>query len=161
MNTGHATAQPGSVYEHAYDPAAQGELFDGVRTRRMTAFVIDMVIIIALMVLASIVIAVLGILTFSLGWLLFALVWPFVAIGYIMFTLGGSRSATPGMRMSGLQMRTWYGAPMYPLLALAHAMLFWFSITLLTPFILLIALFNPRKRLVHDYVAGTVLVRTP
>ncbi len=147
MNTGHATANTGHVYEHAYDPAVQSELFDGVRTRRMSAFVIDTVFIIALMVLASIVIAILGVLTFSLGWLLFALVWPFVAIAYIMLTLGGSR--------------IWYGAPMYPLLALVHAMLFWFSIVLLTPFILLIALFNPRKRLVHDYVAGTVLIRTP
>jgi uncharacterized RDD family membrane protein YckC len=46
-----------------------------------------------------------------------------------------------------------------------HAVLFWLSISLLTPFVLLIGLFNGRRRLLHDFVLGTVVinssVRTP
>jgi len=145
--------------EMAYDPAVQPELYDGVRTRRIFAFFIDVCFILALMVLASVVIVVLGIFTFGLGWLLLALVWPFVAILYTMFTLGGRHSATPGMRIMGIKMHTWYGEPIYPLLALVHVIGFWFSVTLLTPFVLVVSLFSPRKRLLHDIVLGTVVIR--
>ena len=145
--------------EMAYDPAVMPELYDGVRTRRIIAFFIDVCFILALMVLASMVIVILGIFTLGLGWLLLALVWPFVAILYTMFTLGGRHSATPGMRMTGVKMHTWYGEPIYPLLALVHGIGFWFSVVLLTPFILLVSLFSPRKRLLHDIVLGTVVIR--
>jgi uncharacterized RDD family membrane protein YckC len=143
----------------AYDPAVLPELYDGVRTRRIFAFFIDACFILALMVVAAVVIAVLGVFTLGLGWLLLPLVWPFVAIIYTMFTLGGPHSATPGMRMTGIKMHTWYGEPMYPLLALVHGIGFWFSVVLLTPFILLVSLFSPQKRLLHDIVLGTVVIR--
>lgn len=145
--------------EMAYDPAVLPELYDGVRTRRILAFFIDACFIMALMVMASVVIVVLGVFTLGLGWLLLPLVWPFVAILYTMFTLGGRNCATPGMRMTGVKMHTWYGEPMYPLLALVNAIGFWFSVVVLTPFILLISLFSPRKRLLHDIVLGTVVIR--
>ena len=145
--------------EMAYDPAVLPELYDGVRTRRILAFFIDACFIMALMVMASVVIVVLGVFTLGLGWLLLPLVWPFVAILYTMFTLGGHHCATPGMRMTDVKMQTWYGEPMYPLLALVNAIGFWFSVVVLTPFILLISLFSPRKRLLHDIVLGTVVIR--
>ena len=46
------------------------------------------------------------------------------------------------MRMAGIEMRTWNGAPMFPLLAVMHALIFWFSVGLLTPLILLVGLFT-------------------
>lgn len=145
----------------AFDPAAQPELFDGVRTRRIFAFFVDAAVIFFLMMLATFVVAVLGVFTFGLGWLLFPLIWPFVAILYTMFTLGGRHSATPGMRFTGVEMRTWYGAPMYPVLALVHAVGFWLSVTVLTPLVLLVSLISSRKRLLHDIVLGTVVIRRP
>jgi uncharacterized RDD family membrane protein YckC len=48
---------------------------------------------------------------------------------------------------------------MYSLLALVHAIGFWFSVVVLTPFILLVSLFSPQKRLLHDIVLGTVVIR--
>lgn len=143
----------------AFDPVMQPEFYDGVRTRRIFAFFIDACFILALMVAASAVIAVLGVFTLGLGWLLLPLVWPLVAIVYTMFTLGGRNCATPGMRMTGIRMQTWYGEPMYPLLALVHAIGFWFSVGVLTPFIMLVSLFSSRKRLLHDIVLGTVVIR--
>ena len=145
----------------AIDPAARPALYDGVRTRRIFAFLVDAAIIFFLMVLASIVVAVLGLFTFGLGWLLFPLIWPFVAILYTMFTLGGRHSATSGMRFTGVEMRTWYGAPMYPVLALVHAIGFWLSVTILTPLVLLVSLISPRKRLLHDILLGTIVIRRP
>lgn len=144
----------------AYDPAAQPDLYDGVRTRRILAFLLDAVVILLLMILASLTITVLGLFTLGLGWMLLPLVWPLVAVLYTVFTLGGRHSATPGMRAAGIEMRTWYGAPMYPLLALVHAVGFWLTISVLTPFVLLVSLFSPRKRLLHDILAGTVAIRS-
>jgi len=35
---------------------------------------------------------------------------------------------------------------------------FWFTISLLTPFILLVCFFNDRRRLLHDILLGTVVI---
>ena len=146
--------------ELAFDPAVHPERYSGVRTRRVFAFLIDAAVIFFLMVAASIVIAVLGIFTLGLGWLLFPLVWPVVAILYTVLTMGGPASATPGMRFAGIEMRMLYGERLNYPVALLHALGFWFSVTLLTPFILLVALFTPRKQLLHDLALGTVAVRS-
>lgn len=145
---------------HAYNPVLQAEYFQGVLSRRIIAFLIDAAIIIGLTIVAYIVLFLLGILTLGLTWLLFGLAFPAVALAYNAYTLSRPQSATIGMRSVDLQMRTWYGAPMYALLAAFHAILFYVSVTFLTPFILLIAPFNARKRCLHDFFAGTVVINT-
>ena len=154
-----STATPYETPQRLFDPAVRPELFDGVRSRRIMGFLVDASVILFLMVLASLVILVMGIFTLGLGWFLFPMVWPVVAIVYTVFTLGGRNSATPGMRFMGLEMRTLDGAPMTPLLALLHALGFWFSVGILTPLILLVSLFSSRKRLLHDIIVGSVVVR--
>jgi uncharacterized RDD family membrane protein YckC len=64
------------------------------------------------------------------------------------------------MRMMDLEMRTWYGAPSYFVLGAMHALLFWISVSVLSPLILLVGLFNSRRRLLHDIVLGTVIINT-
>ena len=44
-------------------------------------------------------------------------------------------------------MRTWYGAPAYFVLGAVHAVVYWISVSLLTPFILAVGFFNARRRL--------------
>jgi uncharacterized RDD family membrane protein YckC len=143
------------------DPAIHPEVYEGVRTRRSFAFLIDAAIIFVLMAAAYVVIAVVGIFTLGLLWLLFPAVWPLVAILYSVLTMGGSRSATPGMRFMGIEMRTVRGERMYYGLALLHVLGFWISVAILTPLVLLVALFTDRKQLLHDLVVGTVAVRSP
>jgi uncharacterized RDD family membrane protein YckC len=65
------------------------------------------------------------------------------------------------MRIMDLEMRTWYGAPAYFVLGAAHAVVFWISVSFLTPLILLVALFNNRRRLLHDMVVGTIVINNP
>jgi uncharacterized RDD family membrane protein YckC len=152
------------IEPHAYDPAAHPELFAGVLMRRIVAFVIDVVIIALPLFAVSIFIFILGFFTFGLGWLLFWLLspaWVIWALVYYGVTLGGPESATIGMRAMGLQMRTWYGAPAYFVLGAVHAVVFWVSVSLLTPFILLVGLFNARRRLLHDMLVGTIVVNHP
>lgn len=142
----------------AYDPHAQPELFEGVLSKRIVAFLVDAVLIVALMIPAALVVFVLGVITLGIGWLLYPVLFLVVALGYVGLTLGGPASATPGMRMAGVEMRTWSGAPMFALLAIIHALLFWFSVSLLTPLILLVGLFTSRRQLLHDLLLGTVVL---
>jgi uncharacterized RDD family membrane protein YckC len=149
---------------HAYDPAVSPELFDGVLARRIVAFIIDVIIIAIPLIAASAFILVFGLFTFGLGWALFWLLSPasvIWALAYYGMTLGGPASATIGMRAMEIEMRTWYGAPAYFLLGAVHAVVFWVSVSVLTPFILLIGFFNPRRRLLHDMLVGTVLINSP
>ena len=116
------------IKPHAYDPAAQPELFEGVLPRRVVAFTIDFVIIAAPIVLAAMVIFAFGVVTLGLGWALYWLLPPgsvIWAICYFGYTLGQPQSATIGMRVMDLEMRTWYGAPAYFVLGAVHAIAFW------------------------------------
>ena len=148
---------------HAFDPWTQPELFRGVLVRRVFAFLIDLVVLSIPVILACVFIAVFGVVTFGLGWALFWLVSPASVIWALIYygaTLGGPHSATMGMRMMDLEVRTWYGAPCYFVLGAMHAVLFWVSVSFLTPFILLVGLFNSRRRLLHDIILGTVVINS-
>jgi len=148
------------VRQDVFDPARNPELFSGVRSRRMFAFCVDVIVIAILTFLAGIVVFFLGVFTLGLGFMLYAILPTAVALLYVAFTLGGPQASTLGMRSMGLEMRLWYGAKPYPLLAAVHALLFWFSISILTPFVLLVSLFSDRKRLLHDIVLGVVVVNS-
>jgi uncharacterized RDD family membrane protein YckC len=150
----------GSAYAdqpHAYNPVTQPQLFDGVIGKRLMAFVVDAIIILLLWVLAAVVVGVLGIITLGLAWLLYGAIFPIVGLGYNAVTIGGSNSATIGQRMMGLEVRMWFGGKVSPLVAAFHALLFWFSFVIFCP-ILLWALFDQRKRCLHDILAGVVLI---
>jgi uncharacterized RDD family membrane protein YckC len=104
-----------------------------------------------------------GLMTLGLGWFLFVFYSPIAVIWALIYyglTLGSAASATIGMRMVGLEMRTWYGAPCYFVLGAVHAIFYWLSVTFLTPFILLVALFNDRRRLLHDMLVGTIVINS-
>ena len=151
---------------HAYDPAANPELFEGVLarradrlrdrprhhrhpgrcSRRMFIFVF-------------------GLVTLGLGWALFWLLSPGRGRSgrsvYYGMTFGSPASATIGMRVMDLEMRTWYGAPAYFVLGAVHAIVYWVTVSFLTPLILLVGLFNERRRLLHDMLVGTVVINNP
>ncbi len=152
------------IKPHAYDPVTQPELFEGVLARRMIAFVIDFVILAVPVILAAMFIFAFGVVTFGLGWALYWLLPPATVIWALVYcgaTLGSEASATLGMRAVDLEMRTWYGAPAYFVLGAVHAVVFWITLSVLTPFILLVAFFNERRRLLHDILLGTVVINNP
>jgi len=149
---------------HAYDPAANPELFKGVLARRFIAFVIDIVIIMLPVAFAAVFIFFLGLVTFLLGWALFWLLYPGTIVWALVYcgsTLGSAASATIGMRIMDLEMRTWYGAPAYFVLGAVHAVVFWITVSILTPLVLVVGLLNERQRLLHDILIGTVVINNP
>jgi len=114
-------------------------------------------------VLACVFIALFGVVTLGLGWALFWLVSPASVIWALIYygaTLGGPHSATVGMRVMGVELRTWYGAPGYFVLGAMHAVLFWVSVSFLTPLVLLVGPFNSRRRLLHDIMLGTIVINS-
>jgi uncharacterized RDD family membrane protein YckC len=160
-NASGAWRNEGGVPPHAFDPWMQPELFRGVLTRRVVAFLIDLVVLSIPVILACVFIAVFGVVTLGLGWALFWLVSPASVIWAVIYygaSLGGPHSATLGMRVMDLELRTWYGAPGYFVLGAMHAVLFWISVSMLSPLVLLVGLFNGRRRLLHDFILGTVVV---
>lgn len=135
-------------------------LYEGVRTRRVFAFLIDYFFVALLMIPFAIVVALLGVVTLGLGWALFGVLFPLVALTYVWTTLGGERQATPGMSMMGVRLERLDGRKVDGLFAILHSVLFWAANALLTPFVLLFALITDRKRTLHDLLLGTVVVRT-
>jgi uncharacterized RDD family membrane protein YckC len=149
------------VKPHAYDPAVSPELFEGVLARRFMAFLIDVTIIAIPVIFAAVFIFILGIVTLGVGWALYWLLSPATviwAVCYYGYTFGSPASATIGMRVMDLEMRTWYGAPAYFVLGAVHAIVYWVTVSFLTPFIVLIAFFNARRRLLHDMLVGTIVI---
>ena len=146
---------------HAYDPVANPELFEGVLARRVVAFLIDFLILsIPVRVRVDVHLrhrhrhlrAGLPVLR--------AAVAGDGDLGdrYYGMTLGGPASATIGMRAMDIEMRTWYGSPAYFVLGAVHAVVFWVTVSMLTPFVLLVCLFNERRRCLHDMLVGTVVI---
>jgi uncharacterized RDD family membrane protein YckC len=144
-----------------YDPMDEPDLYDGILAKRVVAFFIDAFFVVALMIPAAIMVFFLGFITLGLVWLLFPVLFAVVALTYIAFTLGGPMSGTPGMRLTGIEFRTWSGQKMFPLLAVLHALLFWCSVSLLTPLVLIVGLLTYRKQLLQDLILGVVALNSP
>jgi hypothetical protein len=153
------------VKPHAYDPAVNPELFEGVLARRFVAFLIDVTILrdpghvrgdLHLHLRRDHA-------RDRLGALLAALARG-GDLGDLLLRL--HRSAARPRRRSGcgimdLEMRTWYGAPAYFVLGAVHAIVYWVTVSFLTPFILLVAFFNRRRRCCTTMLVGTIVINNP
>lgn len=138
------------------DPA----YYDGVRTKRIMAFVVDYIMVAILHIPVAIIVFFLGIITLSLGWLLFAIITPAIALIYVGATMGGPDQATPGMKMMGIRIARLDGSRVDFMTAIVHGVIFWAANIVTSGFILLIGLFTDRKRLVQDLLLGTVILRS-
>ncbi|MEP2829196.1 RDD family protein [Parvibaculum sp.] len=157
MSESNNVAPPGLSASESFDWPASA--FDGVIMARSLAFIADFFVVCVLIVLASALFGVLGVLTFGLLWP-GALLSPLVALAYFTLTLGGRHSATPGMRWQGIELRAWNGHRPGYLQAALQTVLFYVTVTVGTFFVLLVPFFNKRRRCLHDYLCGTVFVRS-
>ena len=135
--------------------------YDGVLFGRTLASVFDVTILSFLTVLIYFLMFVFAVVTLGIGALLFFLpVLPVLAIAYFAYTVGSPAQASYGMRIMGVRLERLDGQPVGPALAAIHSILFWVSISILTPFVLLIGFFTERRQLGHDLLLGTVVVPT-
>jgi uncharacterized RDD family membrane protein YckC len=127
----------------------------GVRTRRILAVCIDLVLVSLLVAVVWIISIVL---TFGLALFFLPPLYPFVAFFYNGLTVSGPRMATPGMRATDLEMRMQDTGARVPFInAAVQAVLFYVS--WFFPPILAVSLVDGEKRCLHDIIAGVVIVR--
>jgi uncharacterized RDD family membrane protein YckC len=133
-------------------------LTEGVMSRRIIGWLIDVVIIAVLVWVLWWLLALFGVLTLGLGFSAMALL-PAVPFCYHFFSLMGSRTATPGQRMMGLTVRRDDDlGPPTVLQAVATVLLFYLTLAT-TGLLLVVALFTVRHRTLHDLLSGLVVVR--
>jgi uncharacterized RDD family membrane protein YckC len=140
------------------DPVARPDYFDGVVLRRSVGYLIDCVILFLLGLVLTVALSIFGIITFGLGFHLFPLL-SIVPIAYSTLLIGGPDSATFGMRLMDVQVRSWSGERPNMIQALVMTLLFYGTIAITWFFGLLVIFFNARRRAAHDFLAGTVVVR--
>ena len=128
---------------------------DGVRRRRIVAVMLDLVVVSTLSFGLWMMLLVV---TFGLSLLILPPLFPFVAFFYNGLSVSGRRMATPGMRMTHLQMRMDATGARVPFInAAVHAVLFYVSWML--PPVFLVSLVTEDKRCLHDIFAGVIFVR--
>ncbi|EME71813.1 hypothetical protein H261_01152 [Paramagnetospirillum caucaseum] len=149
------------------DPWGQPRYYMGITVRRIYAYCIDLVVVgllIGMVFMASII---LGALTLGLLWPAMMLLMALTPVAYHTLTIAGPRAATLGMRAAKIRVMS-VGANAFDdngrpslLQAAIQTVCFYGSVAVTGSLILAVALFNPRRRTVHDMLAGTVVVNDP
>ncbi len=134
--------------------------FENVIFRRAVAYLVDIVILVIMGAIAIGVGSVIGVLSFGLLWPLIAALISILPFAYHTLTIGSPASATVGMRIFGIEVRTWDGRRPGYIQAALQTVVFYGSIALTSMLILLVALFNKRNRTLHDFIAGTVVINS-
>jgi uncharacterized RDD family membrane protein YckC len=133
---------------------APREALEGVRTRRIGALCLDLVLV---TFLSAIVWIALLVLSFGLSLFLLPPLFPLVAFFYNGLTVSGWRMATLGQRAMDLEVRLMNGQPAPFLNAAVHGVLFY--VTWLFPPLLLVTFVTPDKRCLHDILADVIVLR--
>lgn len=136
-------------------------LFSRILSRRILAEIVDLTIIGALSIAALAALAMASLFSFGM------LSVPAVAITlsvpalYHLYFAANRSGVTPGRALLWLELRTQDGALPSTGLVLLRTALFYASVTVLSPLVLLVPLFNDQRRALHDYLTGTIVVNTP
>ncbi|QIE54000.1 RDD family protein [Pikeienuella piscinae] len=137
------------------DPVTDRQFYDGVPARRLLAFLIDVVLVwgIALIV---------GILTLGIGFFILGFVIAVVDFIYRVATIS-NRSATPGMRFAGIELRQRDGARFDLFHAIGHTLLFYVAISFIVVQLVSVALMagSAMGRGLHDLPFGSTMINSP
>ena len=140
------------------DPLDNPALYAGVRTRRVFGYLIDLVLIGILWGAAWLVALLLGTVTLGLAWPLLVLIVGFFPLAYYTLTIAAG-SATPGMWLLDVEVRSWTGKRPDFGQALIMTAVYMITVWPTGLLILLVSLFDKRSRTLHDILSGTVVVR--
>lgn len=141
------------------DPASAPALFEGLLTRRVIAYFIDVVLMGIIVLAVGLVGGILGFFTLGLAWASLVLLVPGAIVLYYAVTLGSPRRATVGMQMMDLVLTPTRGQVLDGWVAVVHALIFWVTIWICWPVTLAFALFTPRRQMIHDLLLGALMVR--
>lgn len=137
------------------DPDHDPQFYTGVPFKRLIAWFIDFFVIIALGLGASIA-------TIGIAAIFFPLTLLIINLIYRIYFLK-TRSATPGMMLTGIEIRNHHGDRLTSEEALWHTVVFTLAMMFVFIQILSVAmmLFSHRGQGVHDYLRGTTAINRP
>ena len=143
-------------------PYEDAQFYAGVPVRRLVAFVIDVCIAALLMTVIVVVGFVVGFLTFGLGWIVAFLLFIAADFLYRWLTISAD-SATWGMAIAGIELRDRRGERLDAGQALVHTGAYYVTVALGIPILLnlLVMFISPHRRLIHDFLLGTVMINRP
>lgn len=144
----------------APEPAKEPELFQGVPTKRVIAYLVDILLIAVFAAAVAVIAFVPVVLTLGMLKPFVVGIVALIPLAYHTLLIGGDRPATLGMRLLGIEVRTLTGAKPGYAVALIQTVMFYVTVGLTSWLILLVALFNQRSRTVHDFLCGTMVINT-
>lgn len=141
------------------DPHHDLQFYQGVALRRFIAFLIDTAVIMALWFVGAVVLAAL---TLGLG---IALIGPLLFLTGFLYRwlLLARRSATLGMTLTGIEVRSAQGALLTQGEAAIHTLGFMVTLMFLPLAIIgwILMATSPEGRALHDLPLGTVVINRP
>lgn len=147
------------------DPWKHPDLFRGITMRRIFAYLVDLVVVGVLAAAVWFGFGVLGLLSLGLLLPLQALAVALTPLAYHSLLIASPASATLGMRLLGIHVASLkdYSGSGRPTLfqAMIQTVAFYGSVAFTSFLVLAVALFNPRRRTLHDWLAGTMVVNDP
>ena len=135
------------------------EHFESLGRRRAFAYLVDLLFIAVVVWAVAFVLSVLSVISFGLLSPLWAIMGA-VPLAYHTLTIGGRHGATWGMRLFDVEMRSWTGGRPDYLQAMLTTIVFYVSMGMTGGLIVLLGLFNRRRRLLQDLLCGVIAVRT-
>lgn len=140
--------------EASATPPADSASYAGLRRRRVFGWVLDVAICFGLTAAAAIPATFLGLLSFGILWAPAWFLVGLIPLFYNAILISGARRSTWGQRFAGVRVETPDANAAGFLQAGVHFILFYLGLVFTGGLILLWSLFNPRKALVHDILAG-------
>lgn len=159
--SGRWNAKNEKVTAEGPDPIEYPEYYDGISMKRIIAYVIDFLICAGLGLGLWFVAVIVGLLSFGL--LMAPLMACVALLPFLYYTvlIGSRYSATFGMRFCGVRVYRLDGARPEMLQAFIQTVVFFLSVSATSFLILAVALFNTRRRCLHDMLAGTLILNDP
>ena len=143
------------TYDALPDPLTQPAFYDGVAVKRLLAWVVDTVLI-------GMIAAVVASIPLFLLWFVFPLVFLVVSL---IYRIGSIRafSATPGMQLFNIQLRTHEGRRLDGTAAALHTIAYLIASAFFIPQVasVFMMLMTERGQGLHDMFTGVVAINTP
>lgn len=141
------------------DPHTDPQFYEGVPMRRFIAFVIDTIAIVLLWLIGVFVFAAV---TLGLGAFLAPVLLAMTGFVYRWMTLA-QRSATPGMMLTGIEIRDFRGEKLDQSSAFIHTLAYAATLFFLPLAIIgwILMASSPYRRTMHDTFTGAVAINRP
>lgn len=137
------------------DPDNDAQFYAGVPAKRLVAFIIDVVLVWGIAILVSL-------LTLGVGFLILGFLIAVIDLIYRTMTMG-SQSATLGMRLMGIELRTFNGDRFNTGHAFIHTLLFYAMLAFVVVQLVSVIMMGGSRygRGLHDFIVGSTMINRP